>query len=115
MTGYSISDSPVSNLDAFDVVGVRNDGGLDLVISCSGPLDSSAQTIRNLETKVRNYLREILEARDPTLLERYRCAADATVRIIVSCPHQVAHEAMSTVERMKELASASGVELILRS
>lgn len=34
-------EPPIHNLDAFDIVGERKDGGVDLVISCSGPLDSS--------------------------------------------------------------------------
>lgn len=113
MIGDFMSDYPISNLDAFDVVGVRNDGGLDLVISCSGPLDSSPQTIRNIESKVRNYLHEIAEARNPTLLERYGCAFDSVIRIIISCPHHIDAGAMKAVERMQELARARGVDLVL--
>jgi hypothetical protein len=49
-------EPPIQNLDAFDIVGERKDGGVDLVVSCSGPLDSSSTTLGLIERKVRAYL-----------------------------------------------------------
>lgn len=46
---------PISDADNLDVVGVREDGGIDLVITCSGPLDDSNETVELLGQKVRNY------------------------------------------------------------
>jgi len=43
------SQPPIQNIDAFDVVGERQDGGVDLVVSCSGPLDSSPSTLELIE------------------------------------------------------------------
>src|ERR1700679_3594566 len=37
---------PIQNVDSIDVVGVRNDAGIDLVVSCFGPLDGSPETLR---------------------------------------------------------------------
>lgn len=53
-----MSSDSVRYLDAIDVVGVRLDGGIDLVISCYGPLDDSAETLAALETKINNYINE---------------------------------------------------------
>jgi hypothetical protein len=39
-------EPPIQNLDSFDIVGKRGDGGIDLVIVCSGPVDDSADTLR---------------------------------------------------------------------
>jgi hypothetical protein len=49
-------EPPIQNLDAFDIVGERKDGGVDLVVSCSGPLDTSSTTLGLIERKVRAYL-----------------------------------------------------------
>ena len=42
-------EPPIQNLDAFDIIGERKDGGVDLVVSCSGPLDSSTTTLGLIE------------------------------------------------------------------
>lgn len=105
---------PISNLESIDVVGVRKDGGLDLVISCAGPLDSSGATLTSLETKICNYLREVREAKDPSLLERYGCNPDAKVRIIVSCQFPVHLEALELINNLTEAAHSIDVELLLR-
>ncbi len=106
--------SPIKNFDSFDVVGARKDGGLDLVISCSGPLEASEETLRALRRKITNYLQEVQCARAPTLLERYECAPGAAIRIIVSCAFSVDHEAMKVIEEMSDVATRSGVELLLK-
>jgi hypothetical protein len=47
---------PIQNVDSIDIVGLRNDAGIDLVVLCSGPLDGSAETLRALREKVRGYI-----------------------------------------------------------
>jgi hypothetical protein len=46
-------EPPIQNLDAFDIVGERLDGGVDLVVVCSGPLDDSAEVLGLLRRKLR--------------------------------------------------------------
>ena len=103
---------PIENLEAFDVVGVRKDGGIDLVVSCAGPLDASPETLSALRTKIANYLYEISEARNPTLRESFNCSPTAEIRIIVSCDFPVDPLALDVVEEMKKAAQASGVEVL---
>ena len=82
-----ISGSPIGPLDSLDIVGIRNDGGIDAVIVCSGPLDNSDTTLRDLELKVRNYLREIASE------EFISQCGSGPVCIYVSCSHAVSPEA----------------------
>jgi hypothetical protein len=106
--------SLIASLDAFDVVGVRNDGGIDLVISCFASLDSSENTLRDLRAKISNYIREIREARNPTLFERYECSPSAKVRIIISCELPVPAKALEVVEDMRKVAAKINVDLLVQ-
>ena len=108
-----ISTSPIGNLDSIDVVGVRLDGGLDLVISCASRLDGSEGTLRDLRTKISNYLREVSEATNPTLLESYGCAADTPISILGAHDPPVDREVIDLIEEMKKVASEVGVILRL--
>jgi len=81
------SGSPIGPSDKFDIVGIRNDGGIDAVIVCSGPLDNSSTTLHDLELKVRNYLLEI--ASEDFISQ----CGSGPVCIHVSCSHAVSAEA----------------------
>lgn len=105
--------SPIENLGSIDVVGVRNDGGLDLVISCAGPLDGSKETLWNLERKILNYLGEIREAKNPSLLESYGCSPDAKVSILIAHDPPIDPNALAVIQQMREVASAEGVQLLM--
>jgi hypothetical protein len=109
-----MSTVPIQNLDAFDVVGVRNDGGIDLVISCHGPLDGSPATLQALEQKIRNYVREVEEARSPTFFERYNCSPDATVMIYVSCSYHIDPAVYGVLESLRPVAGRIGAAIEVR-
>ncbi|KQY51936.1 hypothetical protein ASD14_04485 [Lysobacter sp. Root494] len=103
----SDSNRPIENLDRFDVVGVRKDGGIDVVLSCSGPLDDSAETLWLLWQKVRNYLGEISS-------ETFRTTYGAgLVRILISCEHDVSSPAQALIASLKDEAASQGVGLQL--
>ena len=53
-------EGPIRDVTKLDLLGRRQDGGLDLGIVAAGPLDGSAQTLGLVEQKVRNYLREAI-------------------------------------------------------
>jgi len=106
----------IQGLNAFDVVGVRKDGGIDLVISCHGPLDHSEVTLGRLVQKIENYVREVANAIEPTFFERYNVSPETTVRIVVSCKFPVSVEAVRAVEEMQlYVRSAIGGTLVLET
>jgi hypothetical protein len=103
-------DPPIRNLDALDVVGSRLDGGVDLVISCIGPLDASVETLRLIERKVNAYLVAVAHENFPQI---YPAAQRGPVRIFVSCEYAVSSEARGMIGVLATKASRSGIELLL--
>jgi hypothetical protein len=103
----NVSNGPIGNLDRFDVVGVRKDGGVDVVISCAGPLDDSPETLWLLWQKVRNYLGEIAS-------EAFRSEyGSGPVRILISCQHDVSSPAQTLIASLRDEAASQGVGLLL--
>jgi hypothetical protein len=47
---------PIQSLDSIDIIGNRHDGGLDLAIVASQPIDGSPQTLDSIRRKVGTYL-----------------------------------------------------------
>jgi hypothetical protein len=87
--------------DLLDIAGVRIDGGLDLVVVVHGPLDPGAATLGALRAKVGGYLRAATSGASPSLRERFGCAPDAPMAIILRCPHPVSDEAASVIEELR--------------
>ena len=100
---------PLTDADNVDVVGVREGGGIDLVIACSGSLDDSNETIDLLALKVRNYARL---ATNPALFTRFE-AKEGPVRIFVSCEHPVSSRAKQTLGTLRDEIAPRGVDLLL--
>lgn len=100
-------DPPIQNMDSFDIVGVRKDGGVDVVVACSGPLDDSAETLWRLGQKTRNYLREIASQ---DFLGKY---GYGSVRIFISCQYEVSTAAQDLISSLQIEASAQCVGLSL--
>jgi hypothetical protein len=98
---------PIENIETFDIVGVRKDGGIDAVVVCSGPLDGSPQTIWLLGVKVRNYLKDIAS-------DGFReCYGGGPVRILICCEHLVSAAAQALVEALQAEAAGQDVQLQL--
>jgi len=103
---------PIQNLDSLDVVGERKDGGVDLLISCSGPLDDSPATLRLLAQKVANYLTGAAHANFSNV---YPAAKRGPVRIFISCDYVVSEGARREIASLAQRAATMGVELKLGS
>lgn len=104
------SQPPIQNVDAFDVVGERHDGGVDWVVSCSGPLDSSPTTLRLIERKVVAYLVTIAHE---NFARTYRSTGRAPVRVFISCEHFVSDAARGIIDSLAVRAAKQGVDLLL--
>ncbi len=103
-------ESPIHDPDVIDLVGVRIDGGLDLAIVCSGPLDESDDTLRRLNQKIVAYLREI---QSEPIRERFGASDSARIRIVVDCEHAVSAVAEGLINALARQAAMSGVEIAL--
>jgi hypothetical protein len=106
------SSSPVGDADTVDIVGVRKDGRLDLVLTASAALDASAATLSLLEAKLRNYLTAALSER---FLRDYGRALGAPVTIYVSCAYPIADSARDLIRKLREEALQKGIELEVRA
>jgi hypothetical protein len=109
-----VTDKPrslINAVDTVDLVGVRHDGGLDMVIRVTGAIDDSPATLSLLETKVRNYIRG---ASSEDFLKQFDRCLGTAVRIYILCPYPIAAEALVLIETLRLVASGVGIDLALR-
>jgi hypothetical protein len=102
------SSGPIGDVDTVDIVGLRKDGGLDMVISCVAPIDDSPSTLRQLETKICNYIKG---AKSEAFLGQYGCSVGAPVTVFVSCAHPIAAQAMDLIARLRTTAAENGIAI----
>ena len=101
---------PIQDVDTIDIVGVRNDAGMDLVVVCSGPLDGSSETLTTLREKVRGYIKE---ACSEHIWNAYPSAAIGPIGIYISCEHSVSAPALRAIDLLVREAASKGVALRL--
>ena len=102
---------PIQNLDRLDIVGERNDGGVDLVIVVSGALDGSPSTLLLLETKIKNYIAELMSSE---FKQKYRFSKNGGNSIYIVSDHPVDTLALAVIERLKPSAKRAGAYLGIR-
>ncbi|MBL8300862.1 MAG: hypothetical protein JNN30_21180 [Rhodanobacteraceae bacterium] len=100
--------SPLSEPDNLDVIGERNDGGVDMLVVTTGPLDASDETCRRLEEKLNAYL---YAAVHPHFGSVYPAARDGCMRIFVSDSHMISERARALIQSFAAQALALGVEV----
>jgi hypothetical protein len=83
---------------------------VDLVIVCSGPLDSSPGTLELVERKVDNYLATIAY---PNFARTYHVTDGGRVRILISSEYFVSDTAKSVIKTLALRADKQGVVLSL--
>jgi hypothetical protein len=100
--------SPLSEPDSLDVIGERKDGGVDMLVVTTGPLDASDETCQKLLAKLSSYLHAAVH---PNFVNVYPAASTGRVRIFVSDSHAVSDRARQIVESMSREALSHGVEI----
>ena len=108
MSNQPRSSSPLSELDNLDVIGERKEGGVDMLVVTTGPLDASDETCHKLHAKLSTYLHAAIH---PNFSNVYPAASTGRVRIFVSDSHAVSERARQVVESMSREALARGVEI----
>lgn len=102
---------PMSDEDTVDIVGIRKDGGLDMVVSAAGPIDDSPETLRLLENKLKNY---IMGANSEAFPRHYGRSPGVPVVIYISCTHPISPAAIKVIDRLRASAAENGVGLEIR-
>lgn len=102
-----MSESPIQNLDRIDMLGRRKDGGIDLVIVVSGPLENTANHLERIEVKVQNYIREIGSLQ---FLEQFP-ESDVLRQILLVTEHAVDPAALPQIDSLRQAAVDAGAIL----
>ena len=102
---------PIQELDNVDITGKRRDGGVDLVIVASRPIDASPETLESIRHKVRTYLAVIGS-------EEFQAETGYPPRektaIILVCEHPIHPRAQAVIEGCRTSAAAQVVRLEVR-
>jgi hypothetical protein len=107
-----VTSIPIGDVNTVDVVGVRKDGGLDMVISVTGPIDGSPLTLVKLETKIRNYIKG---ATSEAFLGQYGRRVGVPVTILISCVHHITEPARDLIEKLRAAAAEYGIRVELQT
>jgi hypothetical protein len=102
---------PIQELDSIDLTGQRRDGGIDLGIVASQPIDDSPETLESIRRKVQTYLTVI--GREAFQAEMDHPPREKTA-IIVICDHLIHPTAQAVIEECRAAAAAQGVRLEVR-
>jgi Domain of unknown function (DUF3806) len=102
---------PIQDLDSIDIVVKRKDGGLDLAIVATQPIDDSPETLESIRHKVYAYLTEIDQ--EEFQVEMGHPPRDKTViTIVCDCP--IHPKALTVIAQCRVTTKVHGVRLELR-
>ena len=97
---------PIQNLEEVDLVGVRQDGGVDLVIVVSQPLDDSDEVLNSIVEKVETYL-QVTELEE-FLTEMGNPERDK-IRIVIDCSFPIHPTAQGVIEKCRDFVVQTGL------
>jgi hypothetical protein len=102
---------PIQNLESVDITGKRKDGGVDLVIVVSQPLDGSDETLSAIRRKVEIYLAVID-------LPAFQAEMDYPPReqtsVVLACSFPIHPWAEAVIAECQSMAAERGVRVVLR-
>ena len=103
---------PIQQLDRIDLAAPRADGGLDLFLVASQPLDGSTETLANLREKFGTYLATLDSEEFQTDMKHP--PRDRTTIILV-CEHPIHPAAHAVIEECRLEAAIHGLRFQLRT
>jgi hypothetical protein len=110
-SGSQIS-SPLSEVDNLDVIGERNDGGVDMLVVTTGPLDASDETCERLQQKLDAYLYAAVHSNFANV---YPTVRNGRVRIFVSDSYDISQRSRRLIETFSHEAHKRNVEVKIGS
>src|SRR4029453_11706358 len=101
---------PIQQLDSVDLTAKRRDGGVDLIIVASQPLDDTEETLESLPQKVETYL-AVVDI-DEFQAEMGNPPRNS-ISIIIACDFQIHPTAMDVIKEGEAVAAGQGIRLII--
>lgn len=102
-----MSEPPIQNLDRIDLMGRRKDGGVDLVIVVSGPLQDIETHLDGVERKIAAYIHAISS---PQFAEEFP-QSDAARRILLVTEHAIDPAVIALIDSLRRTAVDAGAAL----
>jgi hypothetical protein len=102
---------PINDVTKLDLLVERQDGGIDMCIVAQCMVDGSQKTLKLIETKVRNYVREAL---DSSFRESYGGIAPERIRILFESRFDVDPAVVATISLLAPEVKAVGLALEFR-
>lgn len=103
---------PIQKLDSVDITAKRKDGGVQLAIVASQPLDDADETLASIRQKVGTYL-AVIDSEE-FQAEMGHPPRDKTA-IVLLCEHPIHPKALTVLSQCRTAASAKGVTFEVRS
>jgi len=104
--------APINDATKLDLLAERHDGGIEMCIVAQGPVDGSQETLRLIELKIRNYVREAL---DSSFRESYGGIVPQKIQILFESRFAVDPAALSLISSLASEVEGVGLKLEFRS
>jgi hypothetical protein len=104
-------EDPIQNIDNVDIVGKRNDGGVDLVIVASSKLDGSAEHQKLLLAKIESYLAQL---NTPEFQTEFSHPRPEQVNIVLSCSEPPDPIILELIEKSKPWVEENNARLAVQ-
>lgn len=109
--GKDDASPPIQTGERIDVLAVREDGGVELIIVVHGHLDGSEQTQKLLESKITSYLQQRNSA---AFTAEFRYPAADKVHVVLETDGRLPHAIQSLMQRLELVVHAGNARLLIR-
>lgn len=109
--GNADASPPIQTGERIDVLAVRDDGGVELIIVVHGHLDSSEQTQNLLESKITSYLQQRNSA---AFTAEFRYPTADKVYVVIETDGRLPHAIQSLMQRLEPVVKTGNARLLIR-
>jgi hypothetical protein len=102
---------PIQDLECVDMTGKRKDGGVDLVIAVSQPLDGSADTLAAIRRKVGYYL-DVIDL--PEFQAEMGHPRRDRTSVVLACSFPIHPWAAAVIAECQTAAASRGVRVVIK-
>lgn len=102
---------PIQDVQSVDISAKRKDGGVDLVIVVSQPLDGSPETIAAIRQKIAYYL-DVIDV--PEFQDEMGHPPRDRTAVVLACDHLIHPWAAAVIAECQLAAASRGVRVVIR-